>query len=125
MLWVSILLGGQSWEHGLSAPNMTLAVLTTGRVTSREPARHTTGRARITATPTKGTVWLRGLLTTIVSGQQQPLNATALTRDVYITSVYIYLEVRLMGMLRSYHHESTRSHQNSEVKRGWARLVLG
>jgi len=30
-----------------------------------------------------------------------------------------------MGMLRSYHHESTRSHQNSEVKRGWARLVLG
>ena len=23
-------------------------------------------------------------------------------------------------MLRSYHHESTRSHQNSEVKRGWA-----
>lgn len=29
------------------------------------------------------------------------------------------------GMLRSYHHESTRSHQNSEVKRGWARLVLG
>jgi hypothetical protein len=28
-------------------------------------------------------------------------------------------------MLRSYHHESTRSHQNSEVKRGWAGLVLG
>lgn len=31
----------------------------------------------------------------------------------------------LVAMLRSYHHESTRSHQNSEVKRGWARLVLG
>ena len=29
------------------------------------------------------------------------------------------------SMLRSYHHESTRSHQNSEVKRGWAGLVLG
>ncbi len=28
-------------------------------------------------------------------------------------------------MLRSYHHENTRSHQNSAVKRGWARLVLG
>ena len=24
-----------------------------------------------------------------------------------------------------YHNESTQSHQNSEVKRGWARLVLG
>ena len=32
---------------------------------------------------------------------------------------------RAYSMLRSYHHESTRSHQNSEVKRGWARLVLG
>eukprot|EP00877_Chromochloris_zofingiensis_P012339 jgi/Chrzof1/7359/Cz02g20270.t1 len=28
-------------------------------------------------------------------------------------------------LLQSYHHESTPSHQNSEVKRGWARLVLG
>ena len=40
------------------------------------------------------------------------------------TSV-IYFEARVLRMLRSYHHESTRSHQNSEVKRGWARLVLG
>src|SRR5690242_9051582 len=56
VLCVTILLGGQSWEHGLSAPNMTLAVLTTtGRVTSREPARLTTGRARMTASTTKGT----------------------------------------------------------------------
>lgn len=28
-------------------------------------------------------------------------------------------------MLRSYHREKTRSHQNSVVKRGWARLVVG
>lgn len=55
VLWVSILLGGQGWEHGLSAPNMPLAVLTTGRVISREPARLTTGRARVTASTTKGT----------------------------------------------------------------------
>ena len=38
---------------------------------------------------------------------------------------YMYLQQGQMDMLRSYHHESTRSHQNSEVKRGWARLVLG
>ena len=37
----------------------------------------------------------------------------------------IYFEVTQVCMLRSHHHESTRSHQNSEVKRGWARLVLG
>src|SRR6185503_2302912 len=27
--------------------------------------------------------------------------------------------------MRSYQHESTGSHQNSEVKRAWARVVLG
>ncbi len=40
------------------------------------------------------------------------------TNDILMTH-------RPSRMLRSYHHESTRSHQNSEVKRGWARLVLG
>jgi hypothetical protein len=39
--------------------------------------------------------------------------------------VHMYFIVPWLVMLRSYHHESTRSHQNSEVKRGWARLVLG
>lgn len=42
-----------------------------------------------------------------------------------IQCALIHLIDAVVGMLRSYHHENTRSHQNSEVKRGWARLVLG
>ena len=41
------------------------------------------------------------------------------------TREYMYSQPWPGVMVRSYHHESTRSHQNSEVKRGWARLVLG
>ncbi len=43
----------------MALPNMPLAVLTTGRVTSREPDRLTTGRDRMAAATTKGTGWLR------------------------------------------------------------------
>ena len=43
------------------------------------------------------------------------------TRHGRPSASQVYIEVHApCAMLRSYHHEHTRSHQNSEVKRGWA-----
>ncbi len=39
-----------------------------------------------------------------------------------VTIIYVYNS--LLSMTRSYHPEHTGSHQNSEVKLDWARLVL-
>ena len=39
--------------------------------------------------------------------------------SVHVDSL-TYTKAGPLIMLRSYHHESTQSHQNSEVKRGWA-----
>ena len=36
----------------------------------------------------------------------------------------LYVTIGLVFMLRSYHLESTRSHQTPEVKLSWAGLVL-
>eukprot|EP00877_Chromochloris_zofingiensis_P005654 jgi/Chrzof1/1508/Cz10g10130.t1 len=68
------------------------------------------------ATTSHAPVHIPNFLCTIASDPQNM--ALLMLGDIYV-SMYAW------ATLQSYHHQSTRSHQNSEVKRGWARLVLG
>ncbi len=53
---------------------------------------------------------------------KSPTLGTAVTKCTQIKN--IILKIQVVDMMRSYHPENSRSHQNTELKPDWACLVL-